>query len=137
MPGEPPPVVVGLRLHLESTFTCFVGRITCWCWFAYLECMTVVSGAIFWINPPAYKYLPKLMESISFNPIPMFGDGIKYIYRICWWFIIGVNDRQQAPPHLTFASPWAKPNSVMDQELLQCFHASKVHMCSIKNSPPD
>jgi hypothetical protein len=41
------------------------------------------------------------------------------------------------PLSLTFASPLAKLNSAMDQELLQCFHASKVHMCSIKNSPPD
>jgi hypothetical protein len=49
----------------------------------------------------------------------MFSDGIKYKCRLCWRFIIGVSDRQQAPPHLTFASPWAKPNLVMDQELLQ------------------
>jgi hypothetical protein len=40
-------------------------------------------GAIFWINPPAYKYSPKLIEFISINPIPMFGDGIKYICRLC------------------------------------------------------
>jgi hypothetical protein len=32
--------------------------------------------------------------------------------------MIDINDRQQAPPHLTFASPWTKPNLVMDQELL-------------------
>jgi hypothetical protein len=25
-------------------------------------------GAIFWINPLAYKYSPKLMEFISLNP---------------------------------------------------------------------
>jgi hypothetical protein len=36
----------------------------------------------------------------------MIGDEIKYICRLCWWFIIDVNDRQQAPPHLTFAHPW-------------------------------
>ena len=30
-----------------------------------------------------------------------------------------------------------KLNSAIDQELLQCFHASKVHMRSINNSPPD
>jgi hypothetical protein len=36
-----------------------------------------------------------------------------------WWFIIDVSDRQQAPPSLTFGSPLAKPNSAMDQELLQ------------------
>ena len=53
----------------------------------------------------------------------MFGDGIKYKYRLRWWFIIDVSDRQQFPPRLTFASPWAKLNSPMDQELLQCFHA--------------
>ena len=50
----------------------------------------------------------------------MFGDGIKYKCRLCWRFIIGVSDHQQAPPSLTFASPWAKLNSAMDQELLQC-----------------
>ena len=44
------------------------------------------------------------------NPITMFGDIIKYICRLCWCFIIGVNDNQQAPPHLTIASPWAKLN---------------------------
>ena len=67
----------------------------------------------------------------------MSGDGIKYICKLCQWFMIDVNDRQQAPPHLIFASSWAKPNSAMDQELLQCFHTSKVHWCSIKNSPLD
>jgi hypothetical protein len=67
----------------------------------------------------------------------MFGDGIKYIYKICWQFMIDVNDRQHAPPHLTFAHPWAKLNSAMDQELLQFFHFLKVHMRSIKNSPMD
>jgi hypothetical protein len=25
-------------------------------------------GAVFWINSPAYKYSPKLMEFISLNP---------------------------------------------------------------------
>jgi hypothetical protein len=45
-----------------------------------------------------------------------------------------VNHRQQALPTLTFASPLAKLNLAkkIDQELLQCFHASKVHMRSIK-----
>ena len=52
-------------------------------------------------------------------------------------FIISVSDRQQGPPSLTFVSLWAKLNSSMDPELLQCFHSSKVHMHSIKNSPPD
>ena len=28
----------------------------------------------------------------------MFGDRIKYKYRLCWWFIIDVNDRQQSSP---------------------------------------
>ena len=51
--------------------------------------------------------------------------------------MIDVNDRQQAPPSLTFASRKAKLNSEMEQELLQCFHALKVHMRSVKNSPPD
>ena len=32
----------------------------------------------------------------------MFGDGIKYICRLCWWFIIDVSDRQQQP-HLPLA----------------------------------
>ena len=45
------------------------------------------------------------MEFISLNPRPMFGDGMKYIYRIYRWFMIDVNDRQQALPHLTFAHP--------------------------------
>jgi hypothetical protein len=35
----------------------------------------------------------------------MFGDGIKYICRLGWRFIIGVSDRQQAPLSLTFANP--------------------------------
>ena len=29
------------------------------------------------------------------TPRPMFGDGIKYICRLYCWFIIDVNDRQQ------------------------------------------
>ena len=45
------------------------------------------------------------------------------------------SDRQQVPPSLPFASPLAKPVSIMDQELLQCFHASKLQMCSNKISP--
>jgi hypothetical protein len=53
---------------LNLSFTVFMGLITCYRQFACLECMTVVPGAIFWINPPAYKYLPKLMEFISLNP---------------------------------------------------------------------
>ena len=40
----------------------------------------------------------------------MFNDGIKYMCRLYWWFIIDINDRQQAPPSLPFASPWAKLN---------------------------
>ena len=51
--------------------------------------------------------------------------------------MIDVNDHQQAPPSLPFAHPWVKLNSAMDQELLQCVHASKVHMHSNKNSLPD
>jgi hypothetical protein len=48
------------------------------------------------------------------------------------------NYHQQAPPSLTFASLLAKLNSSnLDQELLQCFHASKVHMRSNKKSPSD
>ena len=60
-----------------------------------------------------------------------------HLYKLYWRFMMNVNYHQQAPPHLTFASPRAKPNSAMDQELLQCFNSSKVHRCSIKNSPPD
>jgi hypothetical protein len=37
----------------------------------------------------------------------MFGDGIKCIYRICWPFMIDVNDRQQAPQ--------AKPLLILEQ----------------------
>jgi hypothetical protein len=62
----------------------------------------------------------------------MFGDVIKHICRYYLRFIIDVSDRQQALAHLTFASPLA-----IDQELLQCVLVSKVHMRSNKNSPPD
>ena len=44
---------------------------------------------------------------------------------------------QQTPPSLPFDRPWAKIDWVMDQELLQCFHASQVHKCSIEDSPQD
>ena len=40
----------------------------------------------------------------------MFSDGIKYKYKLCGWFIINVNDRQQVSLSLTFASPRAKLN---------------------------
>jgi hypothetical protein len=43
---------------------------------------------------------------------------------------MSISDHQQVPPSLTFARPWAKLISTMYQELLQCFYASKVHMCS-------
>jgi hypothetical protein len=48
----------------------------------------------------------------------MYGDRIKYICRLCWQCIFDVSDRQQAPSSLIFASPLAKLNSAMDQELL-------------------
>jgi hypothetical protein len=39
--------------------------------------MTIGSTLlVFWINSPTFTYSPKLVEFISFNPIPMFGDGI-------------------------------------------------------------
>jgi hypothetical protein len=41
------------------------------------------SGTIFWTNPPAYKYSPKLVEFISLNSYTYFYDGIKYICRLC------------------------------------------------------
>ena len=68
VPGGPPPLEVGLGLRLESTFTGVMGRITCCRWFACLECMKVVPGAVFWINPPAVMKSPKLVEFISLNP---------------------------------------------------------------------
>ena len=80
--GGPPPLEVGLGLRLESPFTGVAGRITCCQRFACLECMIVVPGAIFWINPPAYKYSPKLMEFISLNPYTYVGDGTKYKCRL-------------------------------------------------------
>jgi hypothetical protein len=75
-----------------------------------------------------------LLES---NPTTIFCEWFHINLCNSWWLNLGFKEHQQVPPHLTFASPWAKPNSTMDQELLQCFHASKVHMCSIKNSPLD
>jgi hypothetical protein len=55
------------------------------------------------------------------------------LYMFLWCFNLFVNYHQQAPPSLTFASPLVKLNSAkLDQELLQCFHTSKVHMRSIK-----
>ena len=68
VPDGPPPLMVGLGLRLEPTFVGFMSRITCYCQFACLECMTVVPGAVFWINPPIVTYSPKLMELISLNP---------------------------------------------------------------------
>jgi hypothetical protein len=50
---------------------------------------------------------------------------------------MNINYHQQTPPILHFVSPWAKLNLNMDQELLQCFYSSKVHMRSNKNSPLD
>jgi hypothetical protein len=38
---------------------------------------------VFWINPLANIDSPKLMKFVSLNPYPMFGDGIKYICRLC------------------------------------------------------
>jgi hypothetical protein len=52
--------------------------------------MTVVPGLFFWINPPAYKYSPKLMEFISLNIVNFIVVGYvpprenkrKLIYKI-------------------------------------------------------
>jgi len=45
--------------------------------------------------------------------------------------------QQQTPPSLPFACPWLKIDLVMDQELLQYFHASRVHKRSNMDSHPD
>ena len=39
----------------------------------------------------------------------MFGDEIKYKYRLCWWFIIDVSDRQHLAPSV--------PNTMADKML--------------------
>jgi hypothetical protein len=36
----------------------------------------------------------------------MFDDEIKYICRLCWWFIIGVSDHQQSPNPTTEHWVW-------------------------------
>jgi hypothetical protein len=38
---------------------------------------------VFWINPAENTESPKLTKFISLNPIPMFGDEIKHICRLC------------------------------------------------------
>jgi uncharacterized membrane protein (DUF106 family) len=77
------------------------------------------------------------MEFISLNLKPLLVISIVPLCMFYWRLNMVVNYRQQAPPSLTFASPWAKLNLAMDQESLQSFHALKVHMRSIKNSPLD
>jgi hypothetical protein len=78
-----------------------------------------------------------LWNSLESNPTTILCGSFHAISCNSWWLIMSISDRQQVPPSLTFASPWAKPISTMDQELLQCFHASKVPMRSNKNSPLD
>ena len=63
-----PPSSGSFWTRLELFSVGFVSRFTCWCRFDCLESMTVVPGMVFWINPPAFTYLPKLMEFISLNP---------------------------------------------------------------------
>ena len=73
-------------------------------------------------------------NSVSVPPISMLVIAFKpFLYSLVDIKMVLIY-YQQAPPNLPFARPWAKINSVMDQELLQCFHASKVHMRSKKNS---
>jgi hypothetical protein len=75
------------------------------------------------------------MEFVSLNSKPLLVISIMPLCMFIWLLNMVINHRQQAPSSLTFASLLAKLNSAMDQELLQCFHISKVHMHSIKNSP--
>jgi hypothetical protein len=69
-------------------------------------------------------------NSLESNPKTMLCGSFHAISCNSWWLWMSNSDRQQVPPSLTFASPWAKPISTMDQELLLCFYVSKVHMCS-------
>ena len=71
VPGGLLLLVARLGLRLESTFVGVMGRITYCHRFACLECMIVVPGAIFWINPPTVMKSPKLMEFISLNHKPL------------------------------------------------------------------
>jgi hypothetical protein len=59
------------------------------------------------------------------NPTTMLCGSFYIISGNSWWLIINIKERQQVSLSLPFASPWAKLISTMDQELLQCFHASK------------
>jgi hypothetical protein len=36
--------------------------------------MMVVPEPVFWINAPAFTYLPKLMKLVSLNPYTYIGD---------------------------------------------------------------
>jgi hypothetical protein len=45
------------------------------------------------------------MEFVSLNPLTYPGDHFHAFIQVILWFMMGVIDRQQAPPHLTFASP--------------------------------
>jgi hypothetical protein len=74
-------------------------------------------------------------NSLESDPTTMLCGSFPSFSCNSWWLKMSISDHQQVPPSLTFASPWAKPISTMDQELLQCFHVSKVHMRSNKNSP--
>jgi hypothetical protein len=76
-------------------------------------------------------------NSLESSHTTMFCSSFHAISCNSWWLIMSISDHQQVPLSLTFASPWAKPISTMDQELLQWFYASKVHMRWNKNSPPD
>jgi hypothetical protein len=69
-------------------------------------------------------------NSLESNPTTMLCGSFHAISCNSWWLWMSNSDRQQVPPSLTFASPWAKLISTMDQELLQCFYALKVYMCS-------
>jgi hypothetical protein len=78
------------------------------------------------------------MKFVSLKPKPLLVLSYVPLYVFYWRLNMDINYHQQASPSLTFASPLAKLNSTnLDQELLECFHASEVHMCSNKNCPPD
>ena len=69
VPGGLLLLAARLGLRLGSTFVGVVGRITYCRRFACLECMIVVTGDVFRINPPTIMKSSKLMEFIDIKPL--------------------------------------------------------------------
>ena len=94
-------------------------------WYAWIR---FPKWRLFIISSTCIIYISCKIDKLQYKWNPVNSKGIcvylclVYSFSdLCWRYFIVLNDRQQVPPSLPFARPWAKSKDlVVDQELLLC-----------------